>query len=117
MDNSVPNINSTKFGEITVNNKTYYSDLTIYWNGKISFRAKEHTFEAGEFMTLLRLSPEIIVIGAGQKGIITIAEEVKELAKMKKIDIYKDVTPKAVDIFNAFVSQGKKVVGIFHVTC
>ncbi len=110
-------INGTKFGEITINGKPYDSDMTVYWNGKVSYRTKEHTIEAGEFVAVLRSGPEILVVGTGEEGIVKIAPEVNQLAGYKNIKVYAEKTPKAVEVFNAFSEQGKKVVGIFHVTC
>ena len=110
-------IDGTKFGEITINGKPYDSDMTVYWDGRLAYRGKDHIIELGEFMKILKSEPEILVIGAGQNGIVKVSEVVAEWAKNKKVDIYSEATPKAIDIFNAFVSQGKKAVGIFHVTC
>ncbi len=110
-------IDSTKFGEITINGKPYDSDMTVYWNGKIEYRSKEHTIELGEFLKLLRSGADTVVIGTGQEGVIRIAPEVTQWAEDKKVRIYAENTPKAVEIFNAFSQQGRKTVGIFHVTC
>jgi hypothetical protein len=117
MQKSAVNIDFTKFGEITVNGQTYYSDMTVYWDGKLSYRSKVHIIELGEFMKILKAEPEIVVIGRGQEGSLKIDEEVLRWAKSKHVEIYTENTRKSVDIFNAFANQGKKVVGIFHVTC
>ncbi len=110
-------INGTKFGEITINGKPYDSDMTVYWNGKVNYRTKEHTIELGEFISVLKAGPHIVVVGTGQEGIEMITPEVIQWAEDKKVTLYTEKTPKAVEIFNAFAEQGKKVVGIFHVTC
>lgn len=117
MENSALNVEYKKFGEITINGQVYYSDMTVYWNGKISYRGKEHVVEFGEFMTILKAGPEIVVIGKGEEGVLKISEEVLKWARSKNVDLYFERTGKAADIFNAFANQGKKVVGIFHVTC
>lgn len=111
------NIDATKFGEITINGKPYDSDMTIYWDGKLKYRGKQHLIEMGEFAKLLMSSPEIVVIGLGQSGGITVAPEVVQWAKNKHVDLYMEVTPRAAKLFNAFANQGKKVIGVFHVTC
>ncbi len=117
MEKSAVNIDSTKFGEITINGKAYDSDMTVYWDGKLSYRGKEHVVEIGEFMQIMRAKPEILVVGTGQYGVVKIAPEVIGWAKNKHVDLYKEITAKAVKMFNAFANQGKRVVGIFHVTC
>ena len=117
MEKSALNVDYQKFGEITINGQVYYSDMTVYWNGKMSYRSKEHVVEFGEFMKILKAGPEIVVIGKGEEGVLKISEEVLSWAKNKNVDLYFENTAKAADIFNAFANQGKKVVGIFHVTC
>jgi hypothetical protein len=117
MEKSAVNIDSTKFGEITINGKPYDSDMTVYWNGRLAFRSKEHVLELGEFMKILREGPEIVVIGTGQTGVVKVSPEVAQLAGNKHVKIYREITPKAVEMFNAFANHGRKVVGIFHVTC
>ena len=110
-------IDSVKFGEIRIDGKDYYSDVTVFWDGKVEYRMKEHVIELGEFIKVARKEPEVLVIGMGQSGSVKIATEVVEFAEGRKIEIFTEVTSKAVEIFNAFAQQGKKVVGIFHVTC
>ena len=110
-------IDSTKFGEITINGKVYYSDMTVFWNGKLSYRGKDHVIELGELLGVLKKGAEIVVIGVGQSGNIRVAPEVVQWAEDKKVSIYRENTPKAAEMFNAFAGNGKKVAGIFHVTC
>jgi len=117
MGASKVNIEGTKFGEITINGKPYDSDMTVYWNGKIEYRTKEHIVEVGELLGILRTEPQVIVIGIGQEGVLKIAPEVNQIAEHKKISVYAEKTGKAIELFNAFAKEGKKVVGIFHVTC
>ncbi len=112
-----PVIDGTSFGEIVINGRTYFSDMTVYWDGRLAMRSKEHVLEIGEFMKVLKSGPDILVLGAGQNGVVTIAREVAEWAKGKGMHIYRENTPKAVEVFNAFAGSGRKVVGIFHVTC
>jgi len=110
-------IRSTKFGEITIGKKTYYSDVVVWWDGKVDLKTKKHILTIDDFIGIFEKNPEIIVIGTGQEGGIKIAPEVEEVASDKKIKIFVETTPKAADIFNAFVKTGKKVVAIMHTTC
>lgn len=110
-------IDSMKFGEIRVDGKTYYSDLTIWWDGHVEMRDKSHTFGADEFLGIASKKPEVIVVGTGTDGVLRIEEEVGQLASRKGIKIYDEISPKAVDLFNAFLAEGKRVVGVIHATC
>ena len=117
MANPPVHIDSVNFGEIVINGKIFDSDMTLFWNGKMSYRSKEHLVEMGEFMKILMSKPEIVVIGIGMQGAVKIAPEVAEWAENVKVKIYTEVTPKAAEMFNAFVSEGRRTAGIFHVTC
>ena len=110
-------IDSVKFGEIIVEGKTYYSDVIVWWDGKIEYREKSHEFGMGEFLKLVERKPEIIVIGTGISGVCKVPEEVEQVAKDKGIEIFKELSPKAAEMFNAFVSDKKRVVAVLHSTC
>jgi hypothetical protein len=110
-------IDSTKFGEIVIDGKTYFSDMYVYWDGKKEVRGKEHVFGINELIKVMQRHVEAVVIGTGQEGIVKIAEEVKIKAEDKKIKIFVDKSPKAVDIFNGLVKDGKKAVAVIHTTC
>jgi hypothetical protein len=111
------NIDSTKFGEIVIDRKTYYSDMIVWWDGKKEFRDKSHVFDIDEFVNLLKREPDAIVIGTGQRGVVEVPDKVKELAERKGIQLFVDKSPNAVDIFNGLVKNNKKAVGVIHTTC
>lgn len=110
-------INSVKFGEIIIDKKVYYSDMIVWWDGKIEYQEKTHEFGMDQFLRLLGRKPEIIVIGTGMSGVVKIPEEVEQVAKDKGVEIFKEVSPKAAKMFNAFVAYKKRVVAVIHSTC
>lgn len=110
-------IDSTKFGEIVINRKTYYSDMIVWWDGKVEYRDKTHIFGMSEYLKLMKRKPEAIVIGIGQQGAIKIREEVVRAAEDEKIKLFIDQSPRAVDIFNGLILQKKRVVAVIHTTC
>jgi hypothetical protein len=109
-------ITNVKFGEIEIDGKTYFSDMIVWWDGKIEYIPKTHEFEANEFLKIIKRKPEIIVIGRGMEGFYKIAEEVKQLTEDKGIEIFSEVSPKAAEMFNAFVAEKRKVVAVIHTT-
>ena len=109
-------INSFKFGEVTVEGKTYYSDVVVFWDGKVMLRRKEHIFGMGEFLKILERKPTNIVIGTGVADMVRVAPEVVEVAKRKKVKLFVDKPENAVDIFNGLAKSRKKVVAVIHTT-
>lgn len=110
-------VDSVKFGEIVVDRKTYYSDLIVWWDGRVEMRSKSHEFGMEEFLHLLERNPEKIVVGTGTEGVLEILPEVSQVAEDRKIDIFSDTSSKAAEIFNMLVAKGKKAVAILHSTC
>lgn len=110
-------INSVTFGEVEIDKKTYFSDMIVWWNGKIEYREKSHNFTMSDFLKLAEHGPEIIVIGTGMNDMCRVLEEVEQAADDKGIEIFREASPKAAEMFNGFVADKKKVVAVIHSTC
>lgn len=112
-------IDSTRFGSITIEGKTYESDVIVTSDGKVKEAELDTRHLVGErdFLMLLFERVDIVVIGTGQTGCVEISEKVKKFAKDKKIRLVVKPTPEAIETFNEFVRSGKKVVAYMHVTC
>jgi hypothetical protein len=113
-------IDSTSFGELLIDGKTYYSDMTVWWDGRVEYRGKSHQLDMSEFVKLLQRKPEAIVIGTGQsppRGGLKILPEVLQMAEDRGIEIFSDLSPKAIQIFNGLLANKKKVVAVIHTTC
>ena len=110
-------IDSVKFGEIDIDGKTYYSDVAVWWDGRVELISKEHRFNMDRLALLTKKGPEIIVVGTGMQGIVRVLPEVIQTCEDGKIRLYSDPTEKAIDVFNGLFLQGKKVAGLFHITC
>lgn len=110
-------ITAVRFGEVEVDKKIYYSDMIVWWDGKVEYRAKSRVFDISDFLKLLEKKPEIIVIGTGMNGICRILEEVEQAAEDKGVEIFKELSPKAAEMFNAFVADRKRVIAVLHSTC
>jgi hypothetical protein len=111
------NIDSVRFGELEVDGKVYYSDMVVWWDGRVEFRIKSHVFGIEEFIRILETDPDSIVIGTGISGIVKVPEEVVKAARVSRIKLFVDVSGNAVDIFNGLVKTGKKAVAVIHTTC
>jgi len=112
-------IDSTGFGWISVDNIRYNHDIIIYPDGKIKsryedFKGDSHSFSIEEAKKVIVGGAETIVVGTGQSGVLSIAEETKEFLAKKKIKLMAEETPKAIKTFNSL--PGKKSA-LFHTTC
>ncbi len=109
-------IDSVKFGEIRINGKDYFSDMVVFWDGRLEYRPKSHIFSPDEFLAVARRKPDAVVVGTGTTGIVKVPEEVVMLAENRKIKLFIETTDKAVDVFNGLVADNKKAVAVMHVT-
>ena len=109
-------IDSSYFGSILIDGKKYDHDVIVDWKGNVQQRMKSHKFSKREFDDLLFLDPEVVVVGTGTSGMVSIDPQVEIEAKIKGIELIFKKTPEATKEFNKFVRR-KRVVGVFHVTC
>ena len=91
--------------------------MIVWWDGEKEFVTKNHILDMQMFSRLLRRNPRMIVVGTGHQGCVTVSDDVKALAKEKKIRVFEDTTENAVEIFNGLAGTGKKVVAFIHTTC
>ncbi|RLJ07554.1 MAG: hypothetical protein DRP12_02020 [Candidatus Aenigmatarchaeota archaeon] len=110
-------IDSTTFGEIKIDGKVYYSDVIVWWDGRVEYREKSHVFAVDEYAKIAKEKPDCIVVGTGQAGVVRLEPQVLDLAREQGIEIFTEKSPKAIEIFNAFVKEGKRAVAVIHVTC
>lgn len=109
-------IDKIDFGEIIIDGRSFYSDVSISAGGDVEHLPKSHSIGAGDIAPLLKGKPDCFVIGTGMEGSVGIAEEVGEILENKGIKFFIDKTPNAADIFNGLVASGKKAAGIFLMT-
>jgi hypothetical protein len=109
-------INSSKFGSITIDNVTYDHDVYIYPSGKVEEREYGHSFTKDQIEHVLREKPDIIFIGKGTSGMASLSSEAKDLLKKEGIELVEANTPDIKNKFNDLVKI-KRVAAIIHVTC
>ena len=120
----MPHIDETQFGEITIDNKKYGQVLII---GNAVFERDEkrlrklfdttHQIGDWEIEALLQESPEIVVVGTGQSGVLQVEQEFLNQMRENGVEVITDITPKAIEIYNEKIEQGKRVNALIHTTC
>ncbi len=126
-------LTETGFGYIIVDGKKYNHDIVVYPDGEIKKRRKDlskkyrriynHTplsREELEYYLKEAGTPELIIIGSGQYGVLPLTREAEEyLRKLesKGVRVIIDKTPNILQLVNELLDQGKKMLAIIHVTC
>ena len=118
-----PQIDTTKFGSITIGGKTYDYDVLIRLEGKVEKRKKKlskqvygssHKISQAEAEYVIEKGAKRLIIGSGQSGMVSLSEEAASYLQEKglKVDILP--TPHAIKAWNE--AHGA-VIALFHITC
>lgn len=106
------------FGTITIDGKSYTSDVIIYPEKVDSswWRKQGHALHIADLKEVIPAGPEILVIGTGYSGAMVVPEETLSYLKSKSIDVHIARTDKAVELFNRF-QKDRKTIAALHLTC
>ena len=112
-------IDDYKFGSITIDGKTYDSDVIIHGEKMVndSWWRKEGHNIAIEDLKDLPEKFEVLVIGNGASGVCQVTDETIEFVKKKGVEVIVQMTGDATRTYNKLLKEGKDVVGAFHLTC
>ena len=116
-------IESTTFGTITIDGKTYEHDVLVRLSGEVVKRKKRlskklhgtsHVHSEEEAKFLFEKGCDQVVIGSGQFGNVHLSPEAEAYFERKGCEVLLKPTPEAIHVFNR--SRAKRI-GLFHVTC
>lgn len=112
-------IDNYSFGLITVNGIEYDKDLIIFPDKIKSgwWRKEGHSLFPEDIPDVLNYAPEIFIVGCGYYGVMKVSDSVKNLLDEKRIKLYVTDTKKAVELFNKYLGEGKRVATALHLTC
>jgi hypothetical protein len=118
-----PNIDSTEFGSITVEGKTFEKDIIIRLDGEVRKRKKKlskevygtsHKISVEEARDVYEKGAEKLIIGTGQEDMVKLSDKAEAYFKKKGCETKLMPTPEAIKEWNE--TEGK-VIGLFHITC
>ncbi len=107
-------IETVDFGEVKINGKIYYSDIIAWWDNKFEEIEKYRVFDEDFFTRLMERKPEIIIVSKGLEDFIKIEPLVLVMANQKKVMFFEENMKRSLELFHAFLSDGKKVVLVIH---
>lgn len=116
-------IDSTEFGCISIDGRTYEYDVIIHLSGEIVKRKKKlskkyygssHTISKDEAKFVYEDGCKTLVLGTGQDDNVRLSKEAAEYFERRGCKVIAQPTPDAIDTFN---HSRKETIGLFHVTC
>lgn len=112
-------IKDYSFGKISIDLKTYTSDLIICPDMIIHpwRRIEGHILQSQDLKEIIHMNPDIIVVGTGYFGRMRVAEELINFLNQKAVIFYIKRTPDAVSLFNSLLDDNKKTIACLHLSC
>lgn len=111
-------IDSYSFGNIVINGKRYTSDVIIYPHRVEShwWRLQGHLLQLEDLQAVIDFSPELLIVGTGDSGLMKIAPETEKFFRESPIELVVQRTTEACETYNRFHGD-KKTVAALHLTC
>ncbi len=112
-------IESYSFGHIVIDGKTYTADVIVYRDRVDAswWRKEGHSLVPADLADALNSKPDILIIGTGYAGIMTVPEKTLTHIASQGIEVKVERTAKAVGLYNAMQGKKKNVIAALHVTC
>lgn len=124
MAKTMPRLEETRFGSITIDGEIYDNDVIIRPDGTIKKRKKKlskkyygtsHCVSLEEIQQVLKDDkPEELYIGAGQAGQLDLSPEARRFVDELEIRVQRQDTPHILKPYNQAKSQRTALI---HVTC
>jgi len=112
-------IEQYSFGSIVINGVSYRNDVKII-QGKVVpewWRKRGHFVDVDDIQDILKLKPDILVLGKGSPGQMKSTEALRKFLKTNGVKLIEEKTSKAFKTFNRLFNKGNNVSAGFHLTC
>ena len=112
-------ITDYRFGAIKIDGAQYTKDLIIA-SGKIIdnwWRQEGHQLQKADIAAILEEKPDVLVVGTGYFGRMTIPPETRRTLESHGIVLKAAKTRDAVETFNKLQQECARAAAAFHLTC
>ncbi len=106
------------FGNIIIDSHAYTSDVIVY-PGRVDatwWRKEGHYLQAVDLTDVISARPDVLIVGTGFWGVMTVPEETIRFIGSKGIELRIERTGKAVELFNS-MGNNRTVIAALHITC
>ena len=113
-------IESSAFGRMTIDGRTYTSDLLIFPDGSVKggwWRQRGHVLCMDDIRSLVDAAPDLIVAGTGTSGRMRPEADLLPFFRERGIGFFAEPNSRAVEIYNDNAAAGVAVGACFHLTC
>ncbi len=116
-------INSFNFGFIVIDGKQYTYDVLILPDGTVKEREPSkrrlgsHAIRKSEIEYISKAPSDVILIGTGTSGLAKLSQNAEVYLQQPDLNLVVVPSPQAVEKFNQFIDEGKRVAALIHITC
>lgn len=113
-----PEVESYRFGHMVVDGEEHTKDLILLPDRVISnwWRDQGHRLGANDLEAVLDAQPEVLVVGTGASGAMTVPRETREAIREADIELKVAQTGQAWRLYND-LQEERATAGAFHLTC
>lgn len=107
------------FGRMVIDGTTYRQDLRCVAGRVLPdwWRAEGHLCTLGDLEAILAPAPAYLVVGTGASNRMRLAEDLEAALADRGVKLRAAPTAQAATDYNAFLRDGVRVAGAFHLTC
>jgi hypothetical protein len=111
-------IDSYRFGLVVINSKNYNFDVIIFPEKVMGvwWRKRSHELCFEDIAGVLNESPEVLIIGTGESGMMRVLPETIQIIEACGIELIMETTNKACQAYNQLYRY-QRVVAALHLTC
>jgi hypothetical protein len=113
-------IDSYGFGRIRIGGADYQNDVLVLRDRVLSpwwRQAGGHVYAPEDVEPLIALAPEIVCLGTGYFGRVTVQEATVEAFRAAGSQVLVARTGRVVEEYNRFVQEGCDAAAALHLTC
>ncbi|MGD8559165.1 MAG: Mth938-like domain-containing protein [Gammaproteobacteria bacterium] len=112
-------ISDYQFGAVTVNGRTYTSDVIITSDHVTDnwWREQGHNLSIRDLDKIIAAKPDVVVIGTGFYGRMQVPSETVRYLEEQGMEVHYSDSQNAVAEFNRLQQQCANIVAALHLTC
>jgi hypothetical protein len=115
-----PHIDGYRFGRIEIDGTAFTRDVLIVGGRVVApwwRQAGGHVFAPADLQEVLTASPEVVVLGTGYLGMVSVRDELLGAFADAGCEVVSERTPRAVTAYNELCAARRNVAAALHLTC
>lgn len=111
------------WGQIEVEGSVRFRDAKLWpggarsWDWTETGTDHEPGVQPADVAELLEHEPDVIVLSQGRQRRLGVRPETLYLLGERGVEVVREETPTAIELYNRLAAQGRRVAALIHTTC